>query len=74
MTSAITPSLSAFDTSGYSLVVALAFLLLLIAADIVMGLPKETRDRCSRALNIAIIPLGMTFLVIAISHVIDVLR
>lgn len=76
-TTAITPTLSVLETGGHEatlgLIVALVLLALLIVKDIGIGVPEQYRDRWNGALNIAIVPLGMTFLVIAITSVVDVL-
>lgn len=73
MISTITTSITTVATSSLALLITLMLLSFLIQKELISVAQKEYWRRVSRALNVVIVPLMLTFLASTIVKLIDIL-
>ena len=74
ITSATTTAVSTATAASLVLIAVLTFLVLLIQKEIVGGLESLRAKQLSRALNVAIVPLLVVFVVNIVLKIVDLLH
>lgn len=74
VTTTTTVALTTTAAASLTLIVILTLIALLIQKEFIGGLKGERARQLSRALNIAIVPLGVIFIASVVIKVADVLR
>lgn len=74
VTTTTTTVITTAAAASFALIAILTLILLLIQKEIISGIAGERARRLSRALNIAIVPLLLVFVVTVAFKVADILR